>query len=67
MRLFCVLLATIPGIYMIIRSAIRFGKRGKAGENVMEDPGLCESVLVDFLMLVLGVFLVLPLLLFLLS
>ena len=67
MRLFCVLLATILGIYMIVRSVIRFGKRGKSSVNVVEDPGLCESALVDFLMLVLGVFLVLPLCLFLLN
>ena len=61
MRLFFVLMTTLLGIYMILRSAIRLWKRGKTGENVMEDPGLSEGVMVDFLMLVLGVFLVIPL------
>jgi len=66
MRLFCVLMATVLGIYMIIRSALRFAKRGKRGENVMEGPGLSEGILVDFFMLVLSIFLVLPLFAFLL-
>ena len=66
MRLFCVLMATVLGLYMIIRSALRFATRGKTGENGMEDPGLSEGILVDFFMLVLGVFLVLPLFAFLL-
>lgn len=64
-RLICVLFAAFLGIYMIIRSAIHFAKREKAGVNVKDDPGLCESALVDFLMLALGVFLVLTLVLFL--
>ena len=67
MRLFCVLMATVLGLYMIIRSALRFAKRGKRGENVMEDPGLSEGILVDFFMLVLGAFLLIPLFAFLLS
>lgn len=67
MRLLCVLMTTLLGVYMIIRSALRFGKRGKAGVNVKEDPSLCESALVDFLMLVLGVFLLIPLFAFLLN
>lgn len=61
MRLFFVLMTTLLGIYMIIRSAIRLWKWGKTGENVMEDSGLSESVMVDFFMLVLGVFLLIPL------
>lgn len=61
MRLFFVLMTTLLGIYMILRGAIRLWKRGETGENVMEDPGLSEGVMVDFLMLVLGVFLVIPL------
>lgn len=61
MRLFFVLMTTLLGIYMIIRSAIRLWKRGKTGENVMEDPGQSEGVMVDFFMLVLGVFLLIPL------
>ena len=67
MRLFCVLIATILGLYMIIRSAIRFWKRGRAGVNINEDPGLCEGVFVDFLLLALGVFLIVPLYILLLT
>ena len=58
MRLFCVLLATLLGCYMVIRSLCRL-LRGR--RNVNEDPGVCESVLVDFLMLLLGGFLLIPL------
>ncbi|MBE6972803.1 MAG: hypothetical protein E7440_02845 [Ruminococcaceae bacterium] len=59
MRLFSVLLATLLGGYMMIRSVCRLLKHGR---NVNEDLGACESVLVDFFMLLLGIFLLLPLL-----
>ena len=64
MRLFCVLLATLVGCYMVIRSLYRLLKGRR---NVNEDPGACESVLVDFFMLLLGIFLLLPLFFFLLN
>ena len=64
MRLFCVLLATLLGCYMVIRSLYRLLKGRR---NVNEDPGACEGVLVDFFMLLLGSFLMIPLFAFLLS
>ena len=64
MRLFCVLLASLLGCYMVFRS---FCRLLKGSRNVNEDPGVCESVLVDFFMLLLGIFLLLPLFFFLLN
>ena len=67
MRLFCVLLAALLGCYMTIRSIYRLWKRGRDGVNVTEDPGEGESAIVDIMMLILGVFLLIPLFAFLLS
>ena len=64
MRLLMVLLATLLGCYMVIRSLFRLLKGGR---NINEDPGACESVIVDFLMLLLGIFLLIPLFFFLLN
>ena len=57
MKLFCVIVTTILGTYMMIRSLLRICRRGDRNENIMDDPSLCEGAVVDFLMLVLGVFL----------
>lgn len=67
MRLFCVLLATLLGCYMTIRSVCRLWKRGRDGVNVTEDPSEGQSAIVDVAMLILGVFLLIPLFAFLLS
>lgn len=67
MRLFCVLLATLVGCYMTIRSIYRLWKRGRDGVNVTQDPSEGHSAIVDIMMLMLGVFLLIPLFAFLLS
>lgn len=67
MRLFCVLLATLLGCYMVIRSTYRLWKRGRDGVNVTEDPSEGQSAIVDIMMLMLGVFLLIPLFAFLLN
>ena len=60
------IVTAILGIYMMIRGFARICGRGKRNENIMDDPGFCEGAVVDFLMIMLGIFLVVPLAAFLL-
>lgn len=59
MRTISILLMALSGIYMIIRSVLRFLKRIRNGVNVCEDPGESESIIVDTVLFVLGVLIVL--------
>ena len=63
MRLFYVMLAAVIGCYMVIRGIYRIWNRNV---NVYDDPAQCKGIVIDFLMIVLGVFLLLPCVLFVL-